>query len=498
MGSEAAMEGGPDGADEFGASLGDPVAGVYRWLPDLGVALLAEQTQAEALASTLAVMRIVVVSTLGALVFAVGIALLTTRGIVRPLAHLTEAATRIAAGDLTLVAPVEQKDEIGALAQAFNSMTAQMRELIDSLEQRVAERTRELERRSAYLEASAEVGRAASSILDPDALVREAVELIRERFGLYYVGLFLLDEAGEWAVLQAGTGEAGRAMLSRRHRIQVGQGMVGWVVANAQWRVASEVGQDAVRLATPELPYTRSEAALPLHSRDQVIGALTVQDTHPDTFSDETMVVLQTMADQIAVALDNARLFVESQEALESERRAYGEISREAWAQMIPRGIALGYRCDQRGVSLTENNLPSEAKQSVREGQVVRVEDGGRPAVAVPIPVRDQVIGVLNFRKGGRGDTWTDAEISLLQGLAEELGQALESARLYQETQRRAAREQVFSEVTSRIRETLDMESVLRTAAQEVQQALGLPEVVIRLAGAPEDDAQESEEQSRP
>lgn len=480
-GAKAAMQDQPDGADVYGTSLGEPMLGVYRWLPALGVALLAEQAQTEALASTFAVLEVVVIATFGALVVAVAIALLITRGIVRPLAQLTGTTTQIAAGDLTLVAPVEQKDEIGVLAQAFNSMTAQMRELIGSLEQRVTERTDELERRSAFLEAGTEVGRAASSILDPEALVREAVELIRERFGLYYVGLFLLDETGDWAVLQAGTGEAGRTMLSRKHRIRIGQGMVGWVVANAQWRVSSEVGQDALRLATPELPHTLSEAALPLRSRGQVIGALTVQDTHPNTFDEETMIVLQTMADQIAVALDNAHLFVESQEALQSERRAYGEISREAWAQMIPTGMALGYRCDQRGVSRTENSLPSEVKQSVREGQVVRVDEGGRPAVAVPISVRDQVIGVLNFRKAGRGETWIDAEISLLQGLAEQLGQALESARLYQDVQRRAARDRMFSEATTRMRETLDMDAILQTAIREIGESLGLAEVEVRM-----------------
>jgi GAF domain-containing protein len=252
--------------------------------------------------------------------------------------------------------------------------------------------------------------------------------------------------------------------------------MIGWSVANKQWRVALEAKEDEVRLATPELPETRSEAALPLHSRGRVIGALTVQDRQSAAFDEETMVVLQTMADQVAVALDNARLYAQSQEALEAERRAYGEISREAWQQMVYTRATRGYRCDERGVVA----LPGES-QAAQEG---RTEGEGQTVIAVPIPVRDQVIGTLNFRMGDDKQAWTDQEVTLLQEMAQQLGLALDSARLYQDTQRRAAREQLTTEITARIRESLDIEAVLKAAAQEVRQALGVPEVVVRLASA--------------
>ncbi len=343
---------------------------------------------------------------------------------------------------------------------------------------------RELEERSTQLKASAEVSRAATSILEIERLVQQVVELIRERFGLYYVGLFLTDESGEWAVLNAGTGEAGRAMLERGHRIKVGEGMVGWSVAHAEARVASEVAEDAVRLATAELPDTRSEAALPLRSRGQVIGALTVQSTQPGIFDQDTIVALQIMADQVAVALDNARLFTEAHEALEAEHRAYGELSREAWGALLKVQPNLGFLKSKRLLSPAGDLWRPEMETVLQTGQTTLGEDDATSLTA-PIKARGQVIGVIGARKPGDAGAWTQDEIALLETLAEQLSVALESARLYQDTQRRAVRERLTGEIATRIRETFDVETVLKTAAQEVRQALGLPEVVIRLSPRP-------------
>jgi GAF domain-containing protein/HAMP domain-containing protein len=491
QGASAALETYVNSSGLYDNYRGESVVGVYHWLPELQVALLAEQEESEALRATYSTLTIIGGVTLGAVFIAIFASLFITRSIATPLADLAGTATQIAAGDLERVAKVEREDEIGAMARAFNSMTGQLRGLISGLEQRVAERTADLERRSAYLEASAEVGRAATSILDPDQLIRQTVELIRERFGLYYVGLFLMDEAREWAVLRAGTGEAGQAMLARGHRIRIGEGMIGWSIANAQARVTPDVGEDAVHLAIAELPETRSEAALPLRSRGQVLGALTVQDTRPDTFDEDTLIVLQTMADQVAVALDNARLFAESQKTLEVERRAYGEISRRAWSDLLRSRTDWGYRYTHGAIAPAEGAWRPEMRQAEQTGQIIQqspepVEEGdgaGGPTLAIPLKVREQVIGVLSFRKGEGSQQWTAEETALLETLTEQLNLALESARLYEDTQRRAARERLTREVTGRMRETLDVETILKTAVQEVRQTLKLPEVVIRLAG---------------
>jgi GAF domain-containing protein len=463
--------------------FGVPVVGVYRWLPKLGVALLAEQPQAEAFRAVYTMIMANVGTALLAALVAVIASLRVTRGIANPLADLSAAARQIAAGDLERVVRVMHKDELGAVAQAFNSMTARLRDLVASLEQRVADRTRDIERRSAYLEAVARVGRTALSILDVDRLIRIAVELIREQFDLYYVGLFLVDGDSEWAVLSAGTGAAGRAMLARGHRIRVGEGMIGWCVANAQPRIALDAGEDAVRLATAELPDTRSEVALPLHSRGRVFGALTVQSDRPSAFDQATVAVLQLMADQVAVALDNARLFDERQEALETASRAYGELSREAWQKLLSARSDMGFRCDEGGVERTGGMWRPEMERAMQEGQTVYAEpkDEDRLPLAVPIVVGGEVIGVLDTYKPGEAGTWTTEQVALLEQIAEQLSLALENARLYEDAQRLGFREQQLREIGSRMQSSFDVDVVLQMVVEDLAKALNVPSAFVQL-----------------
>jgi GAF domain-containing protein/HAMP domain-containing protein len=400
-----------------------------------------------------------------------------------PITRLTKVAETVAQGDLTVQATIDSEDEIGQLAKTFNSMTAQLRQTLAGLEKRIEERTQDLERRSSYLEASAEVSQAATSILDTEQLIQEVVRLIRQRFDLYYVGLFLTDETGTNAVLHAGTGEAGQRMLARQHQVKIGAGMIGWSIAHGEARIALDVGEDAVRLTTAELPETRSEAALPLRVRGQVLGALTVQSDEPAAFDEDIIVVLQTMADQIAVALDNARLFTESQEAVSAVRRAYGDLSRADWTQLLRSQADIGYRSNRLGTSKADIWRP-EMEQALKKGQIVHgngaaTED--RIPVAVPIKIRGTVIGVLDTYKTQDEGEWTPDELEILEELAEQLGIALDSARLFERTQRRAQQEQMIAEITARIRSSMDPETILQTAVRELGSALGSDRTFIRL-----------------
>ena len=455
---------------------------------DHGWGLIVQQPEAELLdvLRTFQTTSMVLIS-VGAIILLL-LTWLTMGQAFRPIETLTGTAAQIAAGDLDAEAQIEGGDEISTLARTFNDMTGQLRGLIGNLERRVADRTHDLEERSRYLEATAEVGRAAASILDANQLIGQVVDLICERFGLYYVGLFLLDETGEWAVLRAGTGAAGRAMLARRHRIHVGEGMIGWSAAHGESRVALEAGADAVRLATSELPETRSEAALPLRSRGEVLGALSVQATEPGFFDEETMAVLQTMADQVAVAISNAQLFQQAQEALEAERRAYGEIGREAWSQLLGVRAGQGYRCDDRGVIPVGDGQPAQEQEEATD--TARAE---LPELVLPIVTHGRVLARIEAHKADTAE-WTEEEIELMRSLGDQLSVALESARLFQDTQRREVRERLVGEATARMRETLDIETVLKTTASEVRQVLDLDNLVIRLAppetdGAPAGDA---------
>jgi GAF domain-containing protein len=444
---------------------------------DNGWGVIVQQSEKDFAAAYNAFQTVVWIIT-GIGIFLLGILTsLAIRQAIQPIETLTETATAITQGELGRIAPVESEDEIGVLAQAFNQMTEQLLESIGNLERRVFDRTRDLEQRSNQLLAAADVGRAASSVLDIDQLIHEVVGVIRERFELYYVGLFLVDEAKEWALLRAGTGEAGAIMLSRHHRIRVGQGMIGWSIANAQPRVALEAGKDAVRLATSELPETRSEAAIPLRVRGQTIGAITVQDTQPDRFDEASIASLQTMADLVSVAIDNARLYTETQVALETSRRAYGEASSKSWQEQIQK--AIGFRSTEQGTRRFDGS-------NIQMGDADDRSSG--KTLSVPIKVRDIVVGELITRKSGEGDEWYPEEITMIESIVEQLGVALEGARLYEETQRRAAYEQLTREISTRIRETLDIENVLQTSTFELRHSIDLEEVEVRLGILPEDN----------
>ena len=457
-----------------------------------GWAVIAQQQNYEVFSSINAVGRIsATITVVGSLVLLILI-WLAIRRVLQPVNDLTETASAIASGDLSRVAPVTSEDEIGTLARAFNAMTAQLRNSLSGLEKQVAERTLDLEVRSSYLQASTEVSQIAASILDPLQLAQEVVDLIRERFSLYYVGLFQIDQNKEWAVLKAGTGKAGQNMLARGHRIRIGSGMVGWCIANAQARIALEAGGDPVRLATSDLPETRSEAALPLRSRNQLIGALTLQSVVVGAFDKDNIAVFQILADQVAIALDNARLFAESQDTLNTMQTIYGEMSQEAWKKLLHEQTAIAYRGDIQGISVlpeTRNmdgdTSAYQAQQNVPSASETRTNDGEQSSLEIPITVRGNVIGVLDTHKTADNPMWKPEEVAIVQTVADQLGLALESAQLYRESQYRAERERLVSQITAQMRESLDVDTVLQTAAREMLRALGLQDIAIHLGETP-------------
>lgn len=394
--------------------------------------------------------------------------------------------------------------ETGSLeGAAFETLRAQISSALQSV--LLLER---VESRTLQLQTAAEVSRAASSILDPEELISKVVELVRKRFDLNYAGLFLVDQTGEWtgepgrwAVLRAGTGEAGRKMLQEGHRLEVGgESMVGWCVANKQARIALDVGEEAVRFDNPLLADTRSEMAIPLISRGQAIGALTIQSTQEAAFSSEDVAILRTMAGQVANAIANARLFERTQAALREMQIVHRRRLHEEWTDYLKTSGTTSYELSRPGMSELGAAVLPEIQQALKHRQATVVAGDGRrggrdqTALVAPIAVRGAIIGALGIHDEGR--QWTEGEIALVETVAERMGLAAENLRLVDEAQRRAAHDRLTSEVTSRIRETLDMRSILKTAIQEVRQALDLPEVEVRLATPTTDQSGNGSERS--
>jgi GAF domain-containing protein/HAMP domain-containing protein len=405
------------------------------------------------------------------------IGVIAARRLAVPLTDLTETATKISEGNIELVATVEGPNETVRLANAFNSMTAQLRGFIGSLEQRVAERTRELEvatqqveHRAEQFEAIAQVSRVISSIQDQSELLPRITRMISQHFGFYHVGIFLLDENNQFAVLRAANSEGGRRMLARRHRLEVGHtGIVGYVTATGNPRIALDTGADAVFFNNPDLPETRSEMALPLTISGKVVGALDVQSTKQNAFTQADVNILSALADQVSTAIQNARLYEESHEALAQAEMAYRQLTGEAWANIRRFTPVVGYRFD--------GSKPEPLTQHTRGQQTESQKD----AFSVPLQLRGESIGRLRIKPASAGYQWTENEIAIIRATAERVALAAENARLVAESQKSAAKEQVIGEISSKIGASINLDNILQTTLREMGRILPGAEISIQV-----------------
>jgi GAF domain-containing protein len=400
----------------------------------------------------------------------------------RPLAGLANYADEVGKGNLSFQFDDKKlRGELATLASSLKGLAANVQTSIASLENRVAERTGELEHRSKLLKAVADVGKAVTSFRDLSELLQQAAYLIHENFGYYHVGIFLLDEHKEYAVLSATNSEGGHRMLEKKHQLKVGEtGIVGYVTQNAKARIALDVGKDAVYFDNPDLPQTRSEMALPLIIGGQVLGALDVQSTEPQAFSEEDISTLQILTEQIAIAIQNANLFNEAEKALETARMGYGEISRGAWSKILHNQPRIGFlSTPPTTIQIHSDTLEINLAKAVETGDLILGNDG--LTISMPIRVRGQTIGAIRLKKSEISESWTQDEINLAIALSDQLSGALESARLYKESQQLAARESLISDISARINAVSHTDSILRETVQELGQAIGNASVTFQL-----------------
>lgn len=409
---------------------------------------------------------------IGALILAVAVVVgvLLTNRIIHPLQSLARAAAQIGAGEWDAPLPHTGDEEIDLLSDAIDVMRTQVHEAVEDLERRVAQRT-------GGLQTVAEVSGAAAMVLDPAVLLRQTVELVQERFGLYYVGLFLLDEERRFAVLRAGTGEAGAQMLERGHRLEVGSNsMIGRCAATGKADVQLDVGEAAVRFNNPLLPKTRSELALPLRSRGRTIGAMTVQSDQEAAFDEESVALLQTLADQVGVAIDNAQLYTSAQAALAEMQLAQQRYMGHAWATYLQQGVVDSYDTqisdEHPRVPLEQEDLENEIAQALQAAQVTSLAGKDHAALVAPVSVRGQLVGMLGIQDEDAGRQWTEEDLALVTAVVERMAIVADGLRLLDETQQREANERLIREITNKMRRAADMDALIRITVQEMAAVL--------------------------
>jgi GAF domain-containing protein len=353
----------------------------------------------------------------------------------------------------------------------YKHLYQELSNLRDELEQSVEQRTIQLEERARQLQVVTEVARTAASFQDLDRLLTSSTRLISESFGFYHIGIFLLDEEGQYAVLRAANSEGGQRMLSRMHTLPIDlTSIVGYTAKTQTPRIALDTGEDAVYFNNPDLPETRSEMALPLKVGMHLIGILDVQSNKKNAFSNEDIAILGTLGDQLAIAIDNTRLLTETRRALVTAEQTYQRYFSQAWSQFARHQDIEGYRYhDGRLIPLSEK---ADGNQ---------VDENKKSKLSIPLMIRGQGVGFLDIQPTNEKRVWNPNEIAVLEAAAERAALALESARLLQDAQKRASQEQIIGDISTKISSSINLRNVLQTAVEELGRNIPGSDVVIEL-----------------
>ncbi len=448
-----------------------------RLVTDYGPAfvLLAETPMSD-IRRQVAQDQVMVIIALGlnVLILAVTVIVSSNFVIARPLSRLSDLARRIMAGHMD-EPPARQarRDEIGVLHNAFSDLTRQLFSTIDTLEQRVSQRTRSLE-------TIQEIGRVLTSIRDLDTLLEEVVTLIRDQFEpVYHAQVFLVDSRTNRANLRASTGAVGRLLLERGHFLDVGsQSVIGSVTATGHAVIALDVSKNPIHRRNEFLPDTRAEMAIPLRIGNRITGALDLQSMSPDAFSQEDVELFQGMADQIAVAIENAILFEESHTRLAQIERLNRTLTASAWSE-TERQHDLTPLVAAAGITSANETWSDLQLAAMQARHIADRVDGADVTFAVPVILRDQVLGAIEWQIPLA--RYTADTRAIATELSARLALAAENLRLYDQSRRTAQRELLVNQISSKLIGTTDIDQILQTAVRELGLALRASHTTVQL-----------------
>lgn len=427
--------------------------------------------------------------TLGVLLIGAFILVASTRRTLSPIQALTRVAAEITEGHSASFVNVESEgDEIGVLIRAFNRMTTQLRGSISNLEQRIADRTLELEQQATRLRAATEISQFSAAERDLNKTLERAGHLLMSRLECSFVGIYLLEKDGAHAILASSPTKAGKSRIQQKFRLPVNyETVVGFVAKTGEARIAPDVRFSATQFSDTFLPESRSEIILALKSENKTIGVLDIHSEKEDAFRQADLSIMQIIADQLSSAIERSRLSQESSRYLSDLEQAYGRNTREGWRKFIAARQLQnrGYRFDNIRIEPFEE-ISGVGRKAIEQGITVSAPGAStNQEIAIPIKFRGQTIGIVQAKlREGSGETI----VTTLEQAIDRLASSLESARLYEEAQIRANREQAISQIASLIGSSSDYESILRTTAREIGNVLTDTDVIIQLASTTGDD----------
>lgn len=403
-----------------------------------------------------------------------------------PLLNLLEATQKLTSGDMDASLPILSNDEAGQVARAFNVLVEELKNSRATLQLRAEE----LERRSSELETIAEVARDISIIRDLNTMLNVAASLIRERFGFYHAGIYLMDERGEYVILRAASGPGSQALLEEGYKVRNGSaGVIGNVSQGGQAQIAVYSEHEYSSAKNKKLPATRSEIGFPLRGKSLTIGVLDIQSDNEKAFTKREIQVFQILADQLSAAIDNAQL-VQQVEGTINQLNVTNRIQTKRNWDMTLAQQNLGFEYDGFQIQSVPQNLSSELMSQLESGKPVIIDqksagqNGSRTAgqtLIVPLLLSGQVIGVIGLERDETGLGWTNEEILIAEAAANRAAITLENARLLEESQRRALKERSISESTARISTALSVENILSITAEELERVIGDSGVVLQI-----------------
>jgi GAF domain-containing protein len=312
--------------------------------------------------------------------------------------------------------------------------------------------------RNERINAVAEISNTITAINNMDALLASIVQTINKRFGYYHIGVFLLDDVKQFAVLRASNSEGGKNMLARGHRLRVSeQGIVGYATYSGIPRIALNTDADAVFFNNADLPETHSEVALPLKFGNETVGALDIQSTKINAFTKEDVEVLSILANQVSVAIQNALSLEQARRALQEAEIATSQLTGIAWKGYAGKVRTRGYRYD----GLRPEPLKGSAKPASENN-----------SMTIPVQLRGHIIGRLKLKTSDSSHKLTEDELAIVESTASRVALAFESARLLDEAQKRATRESFLAEVGSKLSTSSQLDTILRDTVEELGQNL--------------------------